>query len=91
LKNTGTGTVPAGSYKVALVAGGQGVFFATGREPIPPGREILFTVDEKIWHLVAGKAGDCKYMLIIDPDNDVPETNESNNAITDSFEISAGN
>ncbi|MCK5269203.1 MAG: DUF2092 domain-containing protein [Sedimentisphaerales bacterium] len=87
LKNKGTATARAGSYKIGLMIGRQQVYMGTGRDDIPGGTETLYSVNSSEWSLALNKADTYPFVTMVDPDNAVSETDESNNMLTGTLEV----
>lgn len=87
LKNQGTATARAGSYKIGLMIGRQQVYMGTGRDDIPGGTETLYSVNSGDWSLALNKANAYPFIIMVDPDNAVSETDESNNMLTGELKV----
>ena len=87
LKNKGTATVRAGSYKIGLMIGRQQVYMGTGRDDIPGGTETLYSVNSSDWSLAVNKAATYPFITMVDPDNVISETDESNNMLTGELKV----
>jgi len=87
LKNKGTATVQERSYKIGVQINRQQVFMGQGREDIAAGSEVLFSVDIRNWSLAMNRAGTYPFIIMVDPDNVVGETDESNNMLTGELKV----
>jgi peroxiredoxin len=87
LKNKGTATVRAGSYKIGLMIGRQQVYMGTGRDDLPGGTETVYSVNSSNWSLAMNKADTYPFITMVDPDNVVSETDESNNMLTGELKV----
>jgi peroxiredoxin len=91
LKNEGTGTVWANSYKLGMVLNRRQVYFGPVDRDIPAGGEVTFTVEKKYWEMVVKKAGEYQYIVMVDPDKLIDESAERNNVLTGKLEVVKGN
>ncbi|MCK5271167.1 MAG: hypothetical protein KAJ52_01275, partial [Sedimentisphaerales bacterium] len=87
LKNKGTATARAGSYKIGLMIGRQQVYMGMGRDDIPGGTETLYSVNSSDWSLAINEADAYPFVIMVDPDNAVSETDESNNMLTGAITV----
>jgi len=87
IKNKGTATIQGPGYKLGLQLNRQQVFMGQGRQDIPAGSEVLFSVDIRNWSLAMNKADTYPYIIMVDPYNAVSETDESNNMLTGKLKV----
>ena len=87
LKNKGTATALAGSYKIGLMIGRQQIYMGMGRDDLPGGTETLYSVNSSEWSLTINKADTYPFIIMVDPDNAVGETDESNNMLTGELKV----
>jgi len=87
IKNKGTATVQGRSYKIGIQLNRQQVFMGQGRQDIPAGSEVLFSVDIRNWSLAMSKADTYPFIIMVDPDNAVSETDESNNMLSGKLKV----
>jgi len=87
LKNQGTRNAQPRSYKLGLLLNNRQVFFSPVSQEIPAGKSVQFTLDKNFWNLIINKPGSYKYVLMIDPDNSINETSESNNVLSGTLEV----
>ncbi|MBN1845974.1 MAG: DUF2092 domain-containing protein [Sedimentisphaerales bacterium] len=79
LQNAGTETIPAGSYSVQLVLGGQTVFWGPLFLSIAPGRTVTYRPDPELWHIQIDRAGTYPCTVIADPDRRILDIRQDNN------------
>ncbi|MBN1766605.1 MAG: hypothetical protein JW860_15225, partial [Sedimentisphaerales bacterium] len=79
IRNAGSADVPAGMYTIGLLWDGKNVFYGPGTVSVPAGGEAVFAIEPDTWQLTINKAGSYEYILVIDPDGKVPESDEKNN------------
>jgi len=89
LKNQGTSNIPPQSYKLGLLLNNRQVYFGPVALEIPAGKSVQFTVDKNDWNLIINKPGSYKYVLMVDPDDFINETSESNNVLSGTLEVEA--
>ena len=82
IKNKGTATVQGRSYKIGLMIDRQQVYMGIGNDDLSGGTETLYSVNSIDWSMAVKKAGTFNYMIMVDPDNAISETNESNNLLS---------
>ena len=85
--NLGKSIVPAKTYDVELYVDGKLVAFDRATSPIGPGQQNRYVNPIGTWDSGTGPPRSVSYRLVIDPDNRILETDESNNVIIGSFEV----
>lgn len=81
LKNRGKDTIPKRAYKTALYVDKELVSFDRATSPFLPGTESIYSMSPGHAHWTPTKAGVYGYRFVLDEDNNLKETNESNNVI----------
>ena len=85
--NLGSSTIPAKTYDVDFYVDGELVSFDHMTSDLYPGLKTEYSTSPGTPHFRATKAGTFAYKLVLDPDNRLKETDETNNVITGTFVV----
>lgn len=87
VRNDGKDTIPGRTYHVDLYIVGKRDSFDHGTSPIEPGGTVAYSKAAGHHHLVPDKPGKYCYRLAVDENNNLSETNESNNVLEGDIEV----
>ena len=79
--NQGTDAIPPRTYRVDLYVDGECVSFDHGTAGLPPGRARTYSMSEGYYHFKPTEPGTYTYRWILDKEDNLPETDETNNVI----------
>lgn len=79
--NRGTDAIPPRTYRVDLYVDGECVSFDHGTAGLPPGRSSFYAIAEGAYNFKPTEPGTYTYRWILDKENNLPETDETNNVI----------
>ena len=87
IDNAGKSTIPAGTYDTELYIDGKKVSFDHGSTLLPPGLGSKRTRAPGYYDYKAYKTGWIIYRLVLDPEDRLKETDETNNIIIGRFQV----
>lgn len=87
--NLDSSRIPDRTYDVDFYVDGKLVSFDHATSAIYPGLQTVYSTSPGTPHFRATQAGTFSYKLVLDPDNRLKETDETNNIITGSFVVRA--
>ena len=79
--NQGPDAIPPRTYRVDLYVDGERVSFDHGTAGLPPGRTSTYSIAEGYYHFKPTEPGTYTYRWVLDKENNLPETDETNNVI----------
>ena len=79
--NRGTDAIPPRTYRVDLYVDGECVSFDHGTAGLPPGRSSFYAIAEGAYNFKPTEPGTYTYRWILDKEDNLPETDETNNVI----------
>ena len=79
--NRGTDAIPPRTYRVDLYVDDKRVSFDHGTAGLPPGRASTYGIAEGYYHFKPTEPGTYTYRWILDKEDNLPETDETNNVI----------
>ena len=79
--NRGTDAIPPGTYRVDLYVDGEHVSFDHGTGGLTPGGTSTYSRAEGYYHFKPTRPGMYTYRWILDKEENLPETDETNNVI----------
>lgn len=79
--NQGTDAIPPRTYWVDLYVDGECVSFDHGTSGLPPGRPSTYAMSEGYYHFKPTEPGTYTYRWVLDKEDNLPETDETNNVI----------
>ena len=81
LTNRGTDAIPPRTYWVDLYVDGECVSFDHGTGGLTPGETSTYSMPEGYYHFKPTEPGTYTYRWILDKEDNLPETDETNNVI----------
>ena len=81
LTNRGTDAIPPATYRVDLYVDGKRVTFDYGAAGLEPGQDNVYSMAEGYYHFKPTRPGTYTYRWILDKEDNLPETDETNNVI----------
>ena len=81
LTNQGTDAIPPRTYRVDFYVDGERVSFDNGTGGLEPGGTNTYSKAEGYYHFKPTEPGTYTYRWILDKENNLPETDETNNVI----------
>ena len=81
LTNRGTDAIPPRAYQVDLYVDGKRVNFDYGTGSLEPGGDNFYSMVEGAYNFKPTKPGTYTYRWVLDKENNLPETDETNNVI----------
>ena len=81
LTNQGTDAIPPRTYRVVFYVDGERVSFDNGTGGLEPGGTNTYSKAEGYYHFKPTEPGTYTYRWILDKENNLPETDETNNVI----------
>jgi subtilase family serine protease len=88
VKNSGSATIPPGSYTIDLYVDDQRVGGDEDTFALKPDGISMYSMDEGYYHFEATKPGIVKYRLVLDPNDTLKESDETNNVFEGTIEVS---
>lgn len=82
VRNLGADPIKGGTYNVDFFLDGKNISFDHDTSTIDPGKEVSYSMAKGYHHFMPQKPGIYHYRFIVDKENNLPETDESNNIIT---------
>ena len=79
--NRGTDAIPPRTYRVDLYVDGEHVSFDHGTAGLTPGRTSTYSRAEGYYHFKPTEPGTYTYRWVLDKEDNLPETDETNNVI----------
>ena len=79
--NRGTDTIPPRTYRVDLYIDGECVGFDYGTRGLSPGGTSTYSMSEGYYHFKPTEPGTYTYRWVLDKEDNLPETDETNNVI----------
>ena len=79
--NRGPDAIPPRTYRVDLYVDGERVSFDHGTGGLTPGRTSTYSIAEGYYHFKPTEPGTYTYRWILDKEENLPETDETNNVI----------
>ena len=79
--NQGPDAIPPRTYRVDLYVDGERVSFDHGTAGLPPGRTSTYSIAEGYYHFKPTEPGTYTYRWVLDKEDNLPETDETNNVI----------
>ncbi len=79
--NRGTDAIPPRTYRVDLYVDDERVSFDHGTAGLPPGRSSFYATAEGAYNFKPTEPGTYTYRWILDKEDNLPETDETNNVI----------
>ncbi len=79
--NRGTDAIPPRTYRVDLYVDGERVSFDYGTGGLKPGRTSTYSMSEGYYHFMPTEPGTYTYRWVLDKEDNLPETDETNNVI----------
>ena len=79
--NRGTDAIPPHTYRVDLYVDGERVSFDYGTRGLRPGRTSTYSMSEGYYHFMPTEPGTYTYRWVLDKEDNLPETDETNNVI----------
>jgi len=81
LTNRGTDAIPPRTYRVDLYVDGECVSFDHGTRGLRPGGRGTYSMSEGYYHFKPTEPGTYPYRWVLDQEDNLPETDETNNVI----------
>ena len=81
LANRGTDAIPPRTYRVDLYVDGERVSHDYGTGGLRPGGTSTYSMSEGYYHFKPTEPGTYTYRWVLDKENNLPETDETNNVI----------
>ena len=81
LTNRGTDAILPGTYRVDLYVDGKRVSFDYGTGGLTPGGTSTYSIAEGYYHFKPTEPGTYTYRWVLDKEDNLPETDETNNVI----------
>lgn len=81
LVNRGTAAIPPRTYRVDLYVDDKRVSFDHGTRGLRPGRTSTYSMSEGYYHFKPSEPGTYTYRWVLDKEDNLPETDETNNVI----------
>ena len=79
--NRGTDAIPPRTYRVDLYVDDERVSFDYGTGGLKPGRTSTYSMSEGYYHFMPTEPGTYTYRWVLDKEDNLPETDETNNVI----------
>ena len=79
--NRGTDAIPPLTYRVDLYVDDERVGFDYGTGGLKPGRTSTYSMSEGYYHFMPTEPGTYTYRFVLDKEDNLPETDETNNVI----------
>ena len=79
--NRGTDAIPPHTYRVDLYVDGERVSSDYGTRGLRPGRTSTYSMSEGYYHFMPTEPGTYTYRWVLDKEDNLPETDETNNVI----------
>ena len=86
--NQGTDAIPPRTYRVDFYVDGERVSFDYGTAGLPPGRSSTYSIAEGHYNFKPTEPGTYTYRWILDKEDNLPETDETNNVIEGTIVVS---
>ena len=81
MANRGTDAIPPRTYRVDLYVDGERVSFDYGTRGLSPGGTTTYAMSEGYYHFTPDQPGTYTYRWVLDKEDNLPETDETNNVI----------
>ena len=81
MANRGTDAIPPRTYRVDLYVDDERVSFDYGTGGLKPGRTSTYSMSEGYYHFMPTEPGTYTYRWVLDKEDNLPETDETNNVI----------
>ena len=81
MANRGTDAIPPRTYRVDLYVDDERVSFDYGTGGLQPGRTSTYSMSEGYYHFMPTEPGTYTYRWVLDKEDNLPETDETNNVI----------
>ena len=81
MTNRGTDAIPPRTYRVDLYVDDERVSYDYGTAGLPPGRPSTYAMSEGYYHFMPTEPGTYTYRWVLDKEDNLPETDETNNVI----------
>lgn len=87
VRNIGSDKVPGGTYYVDLFLNGTNISFDHATCDILPGLATKYSMSSGYYHFKPETPGVYLYKFVVDKENNLPETDESNNVIEGTINV----
>ena len=85
--NKGRDTIPAGTFRVDFYVDGERVSFDHATREMAPGAQSAMSMGEGYHHFKTDEPGTYSYRFVLDKENNLAETDETNNVIAGTFTV----
>ena len=87
IKNQGKDTIPEKAYEWEFYVDNKLLNFDRSTGSLSGHSDTEYSMSDGYWAFTATNAGTHSYRMVLDPDNRLAETNESNNVVSGTFEV----